>query len=292
MDILNGSGVAIITPFSPSGQIDFPALGKLIEHLISNGIDYLVVLGTTGESATLTADERKSVFAYVAEKVNGRVPLVAGHGGNDTAALSREIREFDTSGYSAILSASPHYNKPNQEGIFQHYQAIAETSPLPILLYNVPGRTGGNILPETTVRLAHAFSNIVATKEASGVFDQFSRIMRDKPEHFKLISGDDPVTLPMMALGASGVISVVGNALPRQVSDLVKACAAGDYGKGNALHQRLLEFTRLLFADGSPAGVKAALNHLGVCDEHVRLPLTAVNASVRAAIIHELGQFA
>lgn len=292
MDILSGAGVAVITPFTTQGEIDFPALEKLIDFLLINGTDYLVVLGTTGESATLTDDEKKAVFAFFAEKVNGRVPLIAGHGGNDTQALIREIKDFNTEGYSAILSSSPHYNKPTQEGIYQHYKALAEISPLPLVLYNVPGRTGTSISAETTTRLAHDFAHIIGTKEASGNFDQFNQIMRDKPAAFKLVSGDDPVTLPMMALGATGIISVIGNALPKQLSELVNFIHQKDFASAQKINEKLIDFTRLMFAEGNPAGVKSALQSLNICTDTLRLPLTPVSPQTAGKIKAELDKLA
>jgi 4-hydroxy-tetrahydrodipicolinate synthase len=238
-----------------------------------------VSLGTTGENVVLSAEEKKKVWAFTAEVVKGRIGLVAGIGGNNTADVVEQIKAFDITGYDAILSASPSYNKPTQEGIYQHYKAVAEASPLPVILYNVPGRTGSNVSADTTVRLARDFKNIIGTKEASGNFDQFNQIMRDKPEGFLLISGDDPVTLPMMALGAVGAITVIGNALPRQTSDMVRAALDGDYATAQKAHFSLIEFTRLCFVEGSPAGVKTALKLLGVCGDTVRLPLVQVGGS-------------
>lgn len=288
MNRFYGTGVAMVTPFDGSGQVDYAALRKLIDHLIDGGIDYLVSLGTTGESATLNKEEKKKVWAFTAEVNNGRLPLVAGIASNNTHEVVEAIQHFETNGYDAILSASPYYNKPNQRGIYEHYKAIAEAAPLPVFLYNVPGRTGSNISAETTVKLAHDFKNIIGTKEASGNFDQFNHIMRDKPEDFLFISGDDPVTLPMIALGAVGVISVVGNALPRQFSDMVRLCLEGKFQEAQKAHFDLIEFTRLIFADGSPAGVKTALKQLGICEEKVRLPLVNVNDEVAAKIIAEV----
>jgi 4-hydroxy-tetrahydrodipicolinate synthase len=236
----------------------------------------------------MTKDEKKKVWAYTAEINNNRLPLVAGIGGNDTLAVAEDIKSFDTTGYSAILSVSPYYNKPTQEGIYQHYKYLAEVSPLDLILYNVPGRTGSNMSPETTCRLAHDFKNIIATKEASGSFDQFNQIMRDKPKDFLLISGDDPVTLPMIALGAAGIISVIGNALPKQFTDMVNLCLAGDYKAALPAHLSLVEFTRLAFAEGNPAGVKAALKHLGVCGDTVRLPLVKASSSLEKLIVAEI----
>lgn len=288
MNKFQGTGVALVTPFNTDGSVDYNGLKNLINHLVEGGIDYLVSLGTTGETATMTKDEKKKVWAYTAEINNNRLPLVAGIGGNNTLAVAEDIKSFDSSGYSAILSVSPYYNKPTQEGIYQHYKYLAEISPLDLILYNVPGRTGSNMSPETTCRLAHDFKNIIATKEASGSFDQFNQIMRDKPADFLLISGDDPVTLPMIALGAAGIISVIGNALPKQFSDMVKLCLAGDYKAALPAHLGLIEFTRLAFAEGNPAGIKAALKHLGVCGDTVRLPLVKASTSLEKSIITEI----
>jgi 4-hydroxy-tetrahydrodipicolinate synthase len=287
MNKFYGTGVAMVTPFQEDGQVDYEALAKLTGYLIDGGVEYLVALGTTGESATLSAAERKEVWSFIAKAVSGRVPLVAGIGGNNTLEVVEQIKQFDAFGYDAILSASPHYNKPTQEGIYQHYKAIAESSSLPVILYNVPSRTGGNISAETTVRLAHNFKNIIGIKEASGNFDQLNQIMRDKPEDFLLISGDDPITLPMIALGGVGVISVVGNALPQQTSKLVRLCIEGDFAAAQKIHSTLINFTRLMFAEGSPAGVKTALKHLGICSDTLRLPLVQVGNQTKARIIEE-----
>jgi 4-hydroxy-tetrahydrodipicolinate synthase len=288
MEMFHGTGVAMVTPFNSDGGVDYAGLENLINYLIDSGINYLVSLGTTGESATLSKEEKKQVWAFTAEKVNKRVHLVAGIGGNNTYEVVEAVKQFDTTGYDAILSASPHYNKPIQEGIYQHYKAIAEASVLPIILYNVPGRTGSNISAETTVRLAHDFSNIIGIKEASGNFDQFNQIMRDKPESFLFISGDDPVTLPMMALGAVGVISVVGNAVPKQFSDMIKLCMAGNFKAAQQAHYQFIDFTRLMFSEGSPGGVKTALKQLGVCGDTLRLPLVQVSSTTADKIAAEL----
>jgi 4-hydroxy-tetrahydrodipicolinate synthase len=289
MNKFHGTGVAMVTPFQADGQVDYDALKKLIDHLIDGGIDYLVSLGTTGESATLSKEEKKQVFAFTAKTVNKRVLLVAGIAGNNTLETVAEIKAFDTTGYDAILSASPHYNKPTQEGIYQHYKAIAEAAPLPIILYNVPSRTGTSVAAETTVRLATDFKNIIGIKEASGNFDLLNQLMRDKPEEFLVISGDDPISLPMIAMGAVGVISVVGNALPRQFSDMIRKCLAGDYKGAQSAHYSMIEFTRLMFAEGSPAGVKSALKHLGVCGDTLRLPLVPVSESAAEDIKVQIG---
>ncbi len=292
MNKFYGTGVAMVTPFDSNGDVDYPSLKNLINYLIDGGIDYLVSLGTTGETATLSKEEKKKIWAFTAEVNNGRVGLVAGIGGNNTHEVVEQIKAFDTKGYDAILSASPNYNKPTQEGIYQHYKAIAEASVLPIILYNVPSRTGSNVTAETTVRLAHDFKNIIGIKEASGNFDQLNQIMRDKPSDFLLISGDDPITLPMVALGAVGVISVVGNALPRQFSDMVRLCLKGDFKTAQKGHSSLIEFTRMMFVEGSPAGIKTALKHLGVCGDTVRLPLVQVSDILTKSIITETQKIA
>lgn len=288
MSRFSGTGVAMITPFLQDGSIDFNALEKTIEHLITGKVEYIVVLGTTGESATLTKKEKKKIFEFTTEKVNGRVPLVAGIGGNHTAEIVDAASKFDLKGYEAILSVVPYYNKPTQEGIFQHYKAVAEAAKLPVIVYNVPGRTGVTMSAATTLRLANEVKNIIATKEASGNFDIFNEIAAHKPAGFDLISGDDPVTLPMIALGAIGVISVIGNALPLQTSEMVRNCLKGDFKAAQPQHSSLLEFTRLCFVEGNPAGVKAGMKELGICDDTVRLPLVKVSDEIRTKIISEI----
>jgi 4-hydroxy-tetrahydrodipicolinate synthase len=232
------------------------------------------------------------VWEFTAEINNGRVPLVAGIGGNDTLGVAEEIKTFESNGYSAILSVSPYYNKPNQEGIYQHYKYLSELSPLPIMLYNVPGRTSSNMSPETTCRLAHDFKNLIGIKDAAPTFDQFNQIMRDKPADFMLISGDDPMALPMMSIGAVGVISVIGNAFPKRFSDMIRLCLQGDFKAAAPQHLKLIEFTRLCFAEGNPVGVKAALKQLGICDDNVRLPLVKASANLNALIAEQLQQLA
>jgi len=277
MNKFYGTGVALVTPFTTDGEVDFKGLENLINHQINGGVEYLVSLGTTGESATLSKDEKKAVWEFTAEKVDGRVPLMAGIGGNDTREIAEAVKKFDIAGYEAILSVSPYYNKPVQEGIYQHYKAIAEASALPILLYNVPGRTGSNLAPETTLRLASDFKNIFGVKEASGNFDQFNQILKDKPADFLFISGDDSVTLPMIAMGGAGIISVVANAIPRQFSDMIRLCLEGKFKEAQPLHYKLIDFTNLMFSEGNPAGVKAALKHAGICSDTLRLPLVSVS---------------
>ncbi|WEK18431.1 MAG: 4-hydroxy-tetrahydrodipicolinate synthase [Candidatus Pedobacter colombiensis] len=290
MNKFHGTGVALVTPFNADGTVDYEGLKRLINHLIEGEVEYLVSLGTTGEASTLNKEDKKKIWEFTAEVNNGRLPLVAGIGGNDTVEVADSIKTFEVNGYDAILSASPYYNKPTQEGIYQHYKAISESSSLPVFLYNVPGRTASNVSPETTCRLANDFKNIIGTKEASGNFDQFNQIMRDKPADFLLISGDDPVAMPMISLGAVGVISVIGNALPKQLSDMIRLSLKGDYAAAQPKHLSLIEFTRMMFAEGNPAGVKAALKHLGICDDHLRLPLVKVSDTLRKAIIAETNE--
>lgn len=278
-----GTGVALITPFLADGSIDFAAYERLIDRLITNGVEYLVPLGTTGESVTLNKEEKKAVYAAAYKANKGRVALVAGIGGNDTREVLEAMHSFDLTGYSAILSVAPYYNKPNQEGMYQHYKAIAAAAPLPIILYNVPGRTGSNMTAATTLRLA-ALPNIAAIKEASGNIDQIMQILKDKPKDFVVISGDDSLTLPLISLGASGVISVVANAYPKEYSDMVRHCLIGNFPQASDLHYPLIEIINLLFADGNPGGIKAALKIQGYCEEYLRLPLVPVNDTVRKAL--------
>lgn len=285
MNELQGAGVALVTPFNVDGTIDFNSLANLIEFQIEQGMDYLVSLGTTGETATLSAEERKQVFEFTSKQVNNRLPLVAGIGGNNTHEVVEQLKAFNPEGFCAILSVSPYYSKPSQEGIYQHYKAIASASKLPVILYNVPGRTGSSVSATTTVRLASEFQNIVATKEASGNFSQFSEILRDKPKEFLLISGDDPITLPMMALGAVGIISVVGNAYPSKVQTIAAYCTNGDYIQARAIHESLLRLIDLCFVEGNPCGVKFILKELGVIQsDQVRLPLVPVSTVTQQAI--------
>ena len=280
-----GTGVALVTPFLDSGDIDFDALSRIVEHLVRGDVEYLVVLGTTGESATLSPDEKERVFAHVADVNAGRLPLVAGIGGNDTRSVVQDLHHFRRDGYQAVLSVSPYYNKPAQEGIYRHYRAVADASPLPVILYNVPGRTGMNMTAETTLRIARDCPNVIGTKEASGNIDQVMRILRDRPAGFEVISGDDAITLPLIALGATGVISVIGNAYPKCFSDMVRRCLAGDFAGARADHYRLLEAVETLFAEGSPAGVKAYLHGLGLCGQTVRLPVVPVGDALGNRIL-------
>lgn len=270
---LSGVGVALITPFRPDKTIDYPALGRLIDYQIENEVDYLVVLGTTSENPALEPDEREEISRFVVGKVAGRVPIVRGIGGNNTAAVVRELKETDLSAYAAILSVVPYYNKPSQEGIYRHYEAIANASPVPVVLYNVPGRTGVNMTAETTLRLAADFPNIVAVKEASGNMGQVDDIIHHKSPDFQVISGDDGITFPLITLGAVGVISVISNAFPREFSRMVRLALQGNYAEARAIHHRFTDLFRLLFVDGNPAGVKCVLHDMGMIDNELRLPL-------------------
>ena len=272
-----GTGVAIVTPFQQNGDIDFPALKKLVQYLTDGGVEYLVVLGTTGESATLNKEEKQSIFSYVSEVNAGKLPLVAGIGGNDTRDTIKSFSSFNLEGYDAILSVSPYYNKPSQEGLYQHYKALSETSPLSLIMYNVPGRTGMNVSAETTIRIAEDCRNIIATKEASGNFDQIMQIIKYKPKDFGMISGDDGITLPMIALGAQGVISVVANAYPAIFSQMVRLCLKGDFTAARPMHYMLTDIINTLFAEGSPSGVKAYMSEMGICGNYFRLPVVPVS---------------
>ena len=270
---LKGMGVALITPFHKDKTVDYEALGRLLEYQISNGIDYLVVLGTTAETATLTAEEQEEIRSFVARRVHGRVPLVLGLGGNNTMAIVEAVKTLDLSPFSAILSVVPYYNKPSQEGIYQHYKAIAKACPIPIILYNVPGRTGVNMSPDTCLRLAHDFENIIGVKEASGNISQMDEIIKRKSKDFMVISGDDGITFPLITLGAVGVISVIGNAFPKEFSRMVRLALNGDFANALEIHHRFTELFSLLFVDGNPAGVKCLLNAMGFIENELRLPL-------------------
>jgi len=270
---LEGMGVALITPFQTSGEVDYPALSRLVDYQLQNDMDYAVVLGSTAETPTLTASEQKEITQFVIEKVNRRVPIILGVSGNNTRTVVERLQTENMDGIDAILSVVPYYNKPSQEGIYQHYKAIAKAASLPIVLYNVPGRTGVNMTAETTLRLAREFDNIVAIKEASGYTAQIGSIIKNKPTDFQVISGDDSITFPLIALGAVGVISVIGNAFPKEFSRMVHLALAGDYANALKLHYNFMDLFELLFVDGSPAGIKSALNMMGYIENELRLPL-------------------
>jgi 4-hydroxy-tetrahydrodipicolinate synthase len=279
--IFRGTGVAMVTPFDASGQVDFTALARLTNHLIEGKVEYLVVMGTTGESVTLSKEEKKAVLKAVLATNAGRIPVVLGVGGNNTAEVCDELKNLDTTGLSAILSVSPSYNKPTQDGIYAHYKAVSEASPLPIILYNVPGRTGSNMLAATTLRLARDFDNIIGIKEASGSVEQCIDILKRRSSDFLVINGDDNLTLALIACGADGVISVVGNAFPLAFSDLTRAALANDLVSARSLQYRLFDIINMLFAEGNPGGVKCVLKELGICEEHMRLPLVPVSDTLR-----------
>lgn len=282
---MKGTGIALVTPFHADHSIDFDALSNIIEHCIGGGVEYLVVLGTTGESATLTKEEKKQVYRFVTEQVKGRVPCVAGIGGNDTREVVDTIKGFDFNGYEAVLSVSPYYNKPNQEGIFLHYMEIAKASPKPVILYNVPGRTGSNISPATTIRLAKASPVFIATKEASDKAEQLMDILQARPSGFSVISGDDSLTLSSVALGMSGVISVIGNAYPKQFSDMVRLALESRFEEARVLHYKLYDMSKMIFADGSPGGIKVVMESMGLCKNVVRLPLAPVSKEVQDRLL-------
>ncbi|HOI27758.1 MAG TPA: 4-hydroxy-tetrahydrodipicolinate synthase [Paludibacteraceae bacterium] len=268
-----GLGIALITPFKEDDSVDYDALGRLLDYQLQNNIDYLVVMGTTGEAATLNEEEKSSVRKFVLSRVNGRVPIVLGVGGNNTKAVVEALKNDDMEGIDAILSVVPYYNKPSQEGIFQHYSVIAEASKVPVILYNVPGRTGVNMTAETTLRLANKYDNIIAIKEASGNIVQVNNIIKNKPKDFMVISGDDGITYPLMTMGAVGVISVIGNAFPKEFGKMVRLALAGDYQSAREIHQHFTDLFDLLFVDGNPAGVKCMLSIMGYIENKLRLPL-------------------
>ena len=289
-----GMGIALITPFTNDGCVDFTALRRVLDYQLSNGTDFLCILATTAETPTLSAEERQQVKDIVIEKAKGKVPILMGCGGNNTAAIVEQIATGDFDGIDGILSVCPYYNKPSQEGLFQHFKAIAEAAALrhlSVVLYNVPGRVGVNMTAETTLRLANACENIVAIKEASGNFTQIEDIIKNKPAHFDVISGDDGITFPLITLGASGVISVIGNALPKEFSRMVRLAQAGDYKGALAIHHKFSELFKLLFVDGNPAGVKAMLSSMGLIQNVLRLPLVPSRISTFekiSAIVQEL----
>ena len=279
-----GTGVAIVTPFKNDLSIDFAALGRMVNHVINGGVNYIVVMGTTGESATLTKDEKKAIISYVVEVTDNRVPLVTGIGGNSTQEVINCVRYANLTGVDGILSVAPYYNKPNQRGLFQHFKAIATCSPIPVIMYNVPGRTCSNISSETCLELAHECDNIVAIKEASGDITQIMRIIKDKPDSFSVISGDDMMTIPIISSGGSGVISVLANAFPAATSELVTNSLKSNFKSAREIQFRYLEMTELLFIDGNPAGVKAMLNIMNLCQNNLRLPLVPVNRAIYSRI--------
>ena len=279
-----GLGVALITPFTKTGEVDYTALRRLLDYQISNGVDFLCILATTGETPCLTTDEKQKIKDIVVEKVAGRIPILMGCGGNNTSAVVHALKTEDFTGVDGILSVCPYYNKPSQEGLYQHFKTIAEATSLPVVLYNVPGRVGVNMTAHTTLRLARDCENIVAIKEASGNFTQIDDIIKNKPEHFDVISGDDGITFPLITLGAVGVISVIGNALPKEFSRMVRLALQGDYTPALHIHHKFTELFKLLFVDGNPAGVKAMLNAMGFIENELRLPLVPARITTMGEI--------
>ena len=289
---LKGMGVALITPFKSDESVDYDALMRLVDYQVQNNTDFLCVLGTTAETPTLTEDEKQKIKRRVIERVGGRIPILLGVGGNNTRSIVETLKNDDFTGVDAVLSVVPYYNKPSQEGIYQHYKAIAEARPdMPIVLYNVPGRTGVNMTAETTLRVARDFKNVIAVKEASGNITQMDDIIKNKPHTFDVISGDDGITFPLITLGAVGVISVIGNAFPREFSRMVRLALQGDYANALTIHHKFAELFKLLFVDGNPAGVKAMLNAMGMVENKLRLPLVPTRITTFEAmrtILNEL----
>ena len=280
-NIFKGLGIALITPFKSDGSVDYEALERLVNYQIKQGADFFCILATTGETPCLTQDEKIRIKNLVVKIVNGRLPILMGCGGNNTAVVVDEIRQSDWSGIDGILSVCPFYNKPSQDGLYQHFKAIAQVSPLPVVLYNVPGRTGINPKAQTTIRLANDCKNIVAIKEASGSLEQVDEIIKGKPSHFDVISGDDALTFPMIACGAVGVISVIGNALPKEFSRMIRFEFRGEYEPARKIHHRFTELYSLLFVDGNPAGVKALLSEMGMIENNLRLPLVPTRITTK-----------
>mgnify|MGYP003194856879 FL=1 len=272
-NIFKGLGIALVTPFASDGSVDYHVLNKLLDYQLKNGADFFCILATTGETPTLTKDEKQKIKELVVEKAGDKVPILMGCGGNNTADVVNELKTADFSGIDGILSVCPYYNKPSQEGLYQHFKAIAAATSLPVVLYNVPGRTGVNLKAETTVRLARDCENIVAIKEASGSLEQVDEIIKNKPDGFDVISGDDALTFPMIACGAAGVISVIGNALPKEFSRMIRLEMKGEIESARKIHHKFTDLFNLLFVDGNPAGVKAMLHEMGMIENVLRLPL-------------------
>lgn len=284
MNQFRGTGVALVTPFNTDGSVDYPSLEKLVNHVIEGGVNYLVALGTTSEAPTMNADEKKQVLAAIIKYNNRRLPVVCGIGGNNTAEVLTQLKEYDLSNVDGILTVVPYYNKPSQEGLYQHFKAIAQATTKPIILYNVPGRTVTNMLPATTLKLANEFKNIVAVKEASGNMSQCMDLVQGKPAHFAVLSGDDDLVLPQIAIGMEGVISVAANCFTKDFTSMVNEALAGKYDAAQKLHYRLLDGIRLLFADGNPPGVKYVLSQMGICAETLRLPIVPASDATKQKI--------
>ena len=287
-NIFRGLGIALVTPFCEDGSVDYDTLASVIDYQLANGADFLCILATTGETPCLSADEHYKVKQFIVKQVAGRVPLLMGCGGNNTAAVVEMCKTYDMSGIDGLLSVCPYYNKPSQEGLYQHFKAIANAKKLPVVLYNVPGRTGINLKPETTCRLANDCENIVAIKEASGSIEQVDEIIKNKPEGFEVLSGDDAITFHMIATGAVGVISVIGNALPKEFSRMIRLEFNGEYAAAQKIHHKFTELYSLLFVDGNPAGVKALMSEMGLLKNVLRLPLVPTRVTTRQKIAQVL----
>lgn len=291
-DLINGTGVALVTPFNSIGDVDYKSLKKLVDHVICNKVDFIVALGTTSEAATLNKKEKEKVVEVIISENAGRVPIILGMGGNNTMAIKDEINSTNFDKIDGILSVAPYYNKPSQEGMLAHFSEIAEVSPVPIVLYNVPGRTSSNISAETVLKLAKKYSNIIAVKEASADFDQIMDIIKNKPKGFKVFSGDDALTLPLISIGMEGVISVIANVLPNQMSTMVREASNGKFDKAKDIHYQILDLTNALFAEGNPAGAKAALKQMDILEfDQLRLPLVPVSDKLRKHIVKLLAKF-
>jgi 4-hydroxy-tetrahydrodipicolinate synthase len=283
--LIKGTGVALVTPFDTSGEVDYQSLRNLVDTVIFKGVDFVVAMGTTSEAATLTKDEKQEVVRTIIDEVDNRVSIVLGLGGNNTQAVIEEIKTTNFEKIDAILSVAPYYNKPSQEGMIAHFSAIAEVSPVDIVLYNVPGRTSSNLSAQTVLKLANSYSNIIAVKEASSDFSQIMEIIQNKPDHFKVLSGDDALTLPLMSIGMEGVISVVANVFPNQMSSLINAINVGDYDEAKNIHYKILNLTNALFEEGNPSGIKAALQHKGIIEsDNLRLPLVPISEPLKTKI--------
>jgi 4-hydroxy-tetrahydrodipicolinate synthase len=287
---LRGTGVALVTPFTKEGIVDFTALGKVIDYVIKGGIDYLVTLGTTGETPSLSKEEKIAIIEFTFSHTAGRVPIIVGVGGNNTAEVVRDLQTFPLANALAVLSVSPFYNKPSQEGIYQHYKAVAIASPKPVILYNVPGRTGRNMSAATSIRLAKDFTNVVGLKEASGNMALCMDILKDAPSNFVVMSGDDLLALPQIACGMQGVISVAANAYPLEFSNMIRACLAGDFVKAKAMNDPLIEVYDMMFAENNPSGVKAFMHQMGLLENEVRLPLVPLSESVFSRVMTYLSK--
>ncbi len=285
---LKGTGVALVTPFLKNGSVDYPSLEKIVTHTIKGGVDFLVALGTTAETPTLTGQEKQELLAAIVRFANGEVPIICGIGGNNTTEVLQQLKEYDLSGVAAIMSVTPYYNKPTQEGLYQHFKAIANATELAIVLYNVPGRTGCNMLPATAIRLANEFKNIIAVKEASGNMAQCLELIQNKPDHLTVLSGDDDLTLAHMAIGMEGVISVAANCFTKEITDIINLSIVGKFDKARKVFYRILPAINLLFADGNPAGVKYILSQMDICENRLRLPLVPVSEGTAKKIVQYL----